>query len=174
MDKEIFESIRVRLKFEEVRDNAINFLKIRDKIRPNCRVWIRMIRQENNKDEFPSYLNFWKQYASPVDRVYYHNIFNCGGQLDDFNPIEETYEPKLPCVALWSLMVFFSNGDVPLCNVDYNNKYQTGSILDNSIQEIWQSKIAKQRREIHLSGEKSQFSICKNCNVWDEVRIYFR
>ena len=39
----MFEKIRVRLKFEQVRDNAIRFLQLRDKINPNCRVWIRMI-----------------------------------------------------------------------------------------------------------------------------------
>ena len=45
LKKDVFESIRVRLKFDEVKENAINFLKLRDKINPNCRVWIRMIRQ---------------------------------------------------------------------------------------------------------------------------------
>jgi len=27
-----------------------------------------------------------------------------------------------PCIAPWSLMTIFSNGDAPLCNIDFNNK----------------------------------------------------
>ena len=73
-------------------------------------------------------------------------------------------------VALWSLLVVFANGDVPLCNVDYNNKFPTGSIMKNSIKELWQSKIMSVRRKLHLDGNKKDISICANCNVWDEVK----
>lgn len=170
LKKDVFENIRVRLKFEQVKENAIKFLELRDKINPNCRVWIRMIRQESNKNEFDDYYNFWKKYASEVDRIYYHNIFNWGGQLDNYTSIEKSYEPNLPCVALWSLMVLFANGDVPLCNVDYNNKYPTGNIMQSSIRELWKSKILNQRRKLHLTDNKKQISICENCNVWDEVK----
>lgn len=169
MQKDVFEKIRVRLKFEEVIENAINFLKLRDKINPNCRVWIRMIKQESNQNEWSNYYNFWKKYASEKDRIYYHNIFNWGGQLENYKSIEKSFEPNLPCVALWSLMVFFANGDVPLCNVDYNNKFPTGNVMKNSIKEIWESKILNERREMHMSKNKKKISLCENCNVWDEV-----
>ena len=65
-------------------------------------------------------------------------------------------------------MVIFCNGDVPLCNVDFNNKFPTGSVWDNSIEELWQSKIMNERRDLHFAGRKGDISICQNCNVWDE------
>ena len=108
LDKKIFEGIRVRLKFEEVRDNAIKFLQLRDQINPKCRVWIRMIKQKDNNHEWEDYYKFWRKYTSGVDRVYFHNIFNWGGQLDNYKSISKSFEPNLPCVALWSLMVFFA------------------------------------------------------------------
>ena len=113
-------------------------------------------------------LNFWKKYTSAGDRVYYSNIYNWGGQLENFKPIEKSAEPNLPCVALWSLMVFFTNGDVPLCNIDFNNKYPTGSVMKNSIRELWHSKVMQQRREWHLKSKKSKITLCQGCNVWDE------
>lgn len=170
LNKEVFENIRVRLKFEEVIENAKNFFKLRDKINPNCRIWVRMIRQKENENEWPDYYKFWKQYASDNDRIYYHNIFNWGGQLDNFKALDSSYEPNLPCVALWSLMVFFANGDVPLCNVDYNNKFPTGNVMKDSIKNIWNSKILNERRKLHMSLEKSKISLCTNCNVWDEAK----
>ena len=73
----------------------------------------------------------------------------------NYKPIEKSFEPNLPCVVLWSLMVFFTNGDVPLCNIDFNNKYPTGSVMKNSIRELWHSKVMQQRREWHLKSKKS-------------------
>ncbi len=168
LKKDVFEKIRKRLIFEEVRDNAIKFFELRDKINPKCQVWVRMIRQESNYNEWEDYLNFWKKYASDQDRIYFHNIFNWGNQLENYKPMQESFEPNLPCVALWSLMVIFANGDVPLCNVDYNNKYPTGNIMKNSIKEIWHSKVMNQRREWHLKNKKTNIKLCQGCNVWDE------
>ena len=168
LKKDVFESIRVRLNFEEVLDNAHKFIALRNKIRPQTKIWMRMIRQDSNIDEWPSYRDYWSKYLGNNDRIYYHNIFNWGGQLEGAKPISLSYEPELPCVALWSLLVIFANGDVPLCNVDYNNKYPTGSAITHSIEEIWQSKIMNERRQLHLNGEKSCISLCTNCNVWDE------
>ena len=169
LNKDVYEAIRVRLKFEEVMENAQRFIELRNRKKSPTKIWVRMIRQESNKDEWPAYQEFWAPKLTPMDRVYYHNIFNWGGQLQQFEPISNSYEPNLPCVALWSLLVIFCNGDVPLCNVDYNNKYPTGNILTRSIEELWRSKVMTERRELHLSGQKACISLCENCNVWDEA-----
>ncbi len=168
LQKEIFESIRVRLVFEEVLENALNFISLRDKLRSGTKVWVRMVRQEENYDEWPSFEKYWLKHLSDQDRVNYHNVHNWGGQLKGFKAVSNSHEKNLPCVALWGLMIIFSNGDVPLCNVDYNNKYPTGSVLQDSIADVWQSSVMEQRREHHLSGEKAKISLCENCNVWEE------
>jgi MoaA/NifB/PqqE/SkfB family radical SAM enzyme len=171
LDKEVFENIRRRLKFEEVLENALKFIELRDQIRPQARIYMRMIRQEDNLDEWPSYEAYWRPKLSENDRLYYHNIFNWGGQLKGFKSVEGSYEPGLPCVSLWSLLVIFGDGRVPLCNVDFNNVYPVGSVLEHSIEEIWRSKALNDFREQHLSGKKSCISLCENCNVWDEGQI---
>lgn len=166
--KEAYQKIRLGLSFKEVMHNARIFIELRNKMRPQTQIWMRMIRQEDNFEEWPLYHSYWSKLLLPSDRVYYHNIFNWGGQLRSFKPVNKSYEPNLPCVALWSLMVIFSNGDVPLCNSDYNNKYPLGSVVKNSILELWQSKVMQERRQLHLNGRKSSIDICGNCNVWDE------
>jgi MoaA/NifB/PqqE/SkfB family radical SAM enzyme len=168
LDKDVFEAIRVRLKFEQVLENALRFIELRNKIRPQTKIWMRMIRQESNVNEWPEYEKYWASRLSEQDRIYYHNIFNWGGQLKVYQPVASSYEPGLPCVALWSLLVVFCNGDVPLCNVDYNNKYPLGNVLNTSIEELWRSKLANDRRMLHLTGEKRCITLCTDCNVWDE------
>jgi radical SAM protein with 4Fe4S-binding SPASM domain len=169
LDKKVFESIRVRLIFEEVMGNALRFIALRNEIRPQTGIWVRMIRQQSNQDEWPEYYDYWSRRVAENDRVYYHNIHNWGAQLKGFIPIAGSYEPNLPCVALWSLLVIFCNGDVPLCNVDFNNKYPTGSVLTHPIEDLWRSKTMLQRRQWHLTGQKGTISLCENCNVWDEA-----
>lgn len=170
LKKEIYESIRKGLKFEVVLNNILNFIKLRNEIRPEAKIWIRAIRQESNYNEWPEFEKYWLEKVSKHDRVYFHYIFNWGGQLENFKPVNESYEPNLPCVALWSLMVIFSNGDVPLCNVDFKNKYPVGNIMKNTIEELWKSKILNEKRELHLNCSKSRIDICEKCNVWDEPK----
>lgn len=130
-----------------------------------------MIKQEENFDEWPDYEAFWKPKLKVHDKLYFHNLFNWGGQLQGFKAVDKSFEPNLPCVALWSLMVIFANGDVPLCNVDYNKKYPTGSVVDNFIEELWRPSQMNNHRDLHLRGEKAAISLCENCNVWDEGEI---
>jgi len=168
LKKEVFEAIRVRLNFEEVIENALRFIDLRNRIRPQASIWMRMIRQESNFDEWPEYESFWRPKLAEHDRLYYLNVHNWGGQLEGFKPVSQSLQPGLPCVALWSLMVIFSNGDVPLCNVDYNNHFPTGNVRDHSIAELWGSAVANDRRAWHIGGEKARLKPCTNCTVWDE------
>ncbi len=168
LKKEVYEAIRVRLNMEEVLENALRFIELRNTIRPQTQIVVRMIRQESNFDEWPSYQEFWDKKVAPHDRVYFRNLHNWGSQLENFTPVSARTQPALPCVALWSLMVIFANGDVPMCNVDFNNAFPTGNLRENTIEELWRSKIANERRQFHLNGQKSKISHCENCNVWDE------
>ena len=170
MRKDVFEAIRVKLDFDEVVENAKTFIRLRDEIRPETSVRVRMILQESNKDEWPSYEAYWRPLLKqPHDKLGYHAIHNWGNQLKDFKAIAPSFQDHVPCVALWSLMVIFANGDVPLCNVDYNNKHPTGSVATSSILEVWQSKIMHERRRLHLEGRRGLIPPCNGCNVWDEA-----
>jgi len=95
---EVFERIRVRLSFEDVLENALRFIQLRDEIRPRCSVWVRMIRQQSNADEWLVFEEFWRARLQPNDRVYYHDIFNWGGQLKDYQALGQSDETSKPCV----------------------------------------------------------------------------
>lgn len=168
LDPAVFESIRVRLKFDQVMENALRFIALRNRLRPSASIRVRMVRQESNRDEWPDYEKFWRPRLAPGDRCYYVNIHNWGGQLDGYRPVEASRVRALPCVALWSLMVIFANGDVPLCNVDYNNREPLGNVRDHGIAELWRSPLAAARRAQHLDGRKAEMTLCQSCTVWDE------
>lgn len=159
-----YEAIRVGLDFDEVMLNCIRFIGMRDLMMSDCQIWVRMIRQESNKNEWPQFEAFWRSHLRPTDRVDYRNIHNWGSQLVSFKPVS-TANVEKPCVALWSLMVIFANGDVPLCNVDYHLKHKKGNVREYSIKELWTQQYGDER-VAHLEGRRE--SICKGCTVWSE------
>jgi radical SAM protein with 4Fe4S-binding SPASM domain len=168
LNKEVFERIRVKLVHEEVMANAQRFIALRNKIRPSTQIWVRMIRQDANFNEWPEFEAFWKPKLADTDRVNFHNLHNWGTQLKGFKSVSPNLESELPCVALWSSMVIFADGRVPLCQVDYNNLYPSGSVKDRSIAEVWRDKALTNYRRAHLEGRKSEIHICDGCNVWEE------
>ena len=168
LKKQVHESIRKGLHFEEVMDNAHRFISLRNRYNKKTRIWVRMVRQDSNKNEWKEYKEYWEKRLSDTDRVYFHDVFNWGDQLTNFKPVSSTYEIQLPCVALWSLMVIFSDGTVPLCNIDYKGLFKLGDINKQSIAEVWESSRLNGNRKMHLNDEKGAIKICRRCNVWDE------
>ena len=168
LDKKVFEEIREGLTLEPVLENALQFIKLRNRIRPNCEIKVRMIKQDSNKDEWETYEAFWKDKIAPHDRCFTHNIHNWGGQLEGHKHVAESLQPQVPCLSLWSAMVIFADGDVPMCTVDFNNTYPTGSVLKNSIKELWDSPVMVERRQTHMEHRRGVFPSCRICNVWDE------
>ncbi len=53
LKKDVFEAIRLRLNFEEVMENALRFIELRDRINPKTQIRVRMVRQDSNVDEWP-------------------------------------------------------------------------------------------------------------------------
>jgi hypothetical protein len=168
LDPETYAEIRVGLDLDTVLRNARKFIALRDRIRPETRIRMRMIRQESNYDEWPAYQRYWADKLSARDRVYFNNINNWGGQLKTFKAVSRSYEPNLPCVALWSLLVVFAGGEVPYCNVDYNNTRPTGNLAGATIAELWRSQTMQDKRRAHLAGRKRENPLCETCNAWDE------
>jgi radical SAM protein with 4Fe4S-binding SPASM domain len=163
----VYEAIRVNLDFSKVMQNCLKFIEMRDKLGSSCQVWVRMIRQESNYSEWPEFEKFWRARMRPSDRVDYRNLHNWGSQLVNFRPVVQADTEK-PCVALWSLMVVFANGDVPMCNVDYNNRYPLGNVRESSIAQLWRSQEQNRRRALHLDGNRAAITPCMSCTVWSE------
>ena len=165
LQPQVYEAIRPPLDFASVHQNCTGFIVLRNALKSSCQVWVRMIRQQANKDEWPEYERYWKGIVKPTDRVDYRDIHNWGGQLVNFRPIARA-NTEDPCVALWSLMVVFADGTVPLCNVDYNKTRVLGNLRTSTITDLWRSNEQAHRRGEHL--ERARTGICVGCTVWGD------
>jgi len=57
---------------------------------------------------------------------------------------------------------------VPLCNIDYNNRHKMGSVLEDSLENIWKGRSFEEKRKLHLNGCRESIDLCSDCNVWDD------
>lgn len=174
--KETFESIRKGLIFEEVVENCLQFIKLRDERGSLPRIRVRMALQDRNKHEEIQWKNFWLPKVSGNDLVYSKRINTWGNQLEKHDGEKTDVEKysNIPCISLWSTMIVLYNGKVPLCGVDYKPLFEIGDLNNSTIKQIWVSKNYEEVRKIHASGRRNDISLCQGCNIWDleEKKIY--
>lgn len=175
--KETFEAIRKGLNFEEVRDNILRFIKLRDEYGEKPSIRIRMVLQEKNKNEGEDFKKFWKGKVRKQDTVYAKEMHSWGNQIENYEKKEGEIEKysKVPCISPWSTMIIHFNGLVPLCGSDFDNKIILGNLNEQTMKGVWNSEEADKIRKIHKEGRRNEIPLCIGCNIWDlEVKKVYK
>jgi radical SAM protein with 4Fe4S-binding SPASM domain len=92
------------------------------------------------------------------------------GTVDSYNV--KSME-RYPCYwAMRSLNICW-DGMVVLCSVDYDAKFVSGNVGDESIESVW-SKM-KVLREAHLQERYKELpKFCQNCTDWQMARAEYQ
>jgi len=131
---------------------------------------VRMVIIDSNKHEVERWLNYWKGFAGAMDRIYAMPAHNWGNQVKvaaDKMPCDNNHA----CVFPFSSMAIHVNGEVGLCNADYNAVVNMGNISNDKIKEIWNNAEYEKIRKIHLEGNKNSINLCDQCNIWERNYI---
>ena len=101
LTKEVHETIRPRTNYEQTVKNVRYFIEHRDKHDFNCKVLIRMIKQQLNTSQWDDYNTFWRGLLSTKkgDDVLGMDVHNTGGKvpnydkmkINNFNSMEKDY-----------------------------------------------------------------------------------
>ena len=168
--KKTFETIRVRLDYETVVNNTLNMIKIRDEKKSSLTIRLRMIIMENNQHEVENWMEFWKKRVGPHDQVYAKPAHSWGNQLNqETEELVENYKDK-PCIAPFSSCIIHTDGTVPMCSIDYNNKVKIGDFSKNTIKKIWNDEPMMRVRNLHANSQRNSISLCRGCKIWEEDR----
>jgi len=102
LTKEVHETIRPRTNYEQIVKNLRYFIEQRDKHNFNCKILVRMIRQQLNASQWDDYNTFWRGLLSTEkgDDVLGLDVHNTGGKvpnydkmkISNFNSMEEKHE----------------------------------------------------------------------------------
>ena len=87
-------------------------------------------------------------------------LFNYKGDIHSDLPV-----PPYPCEHINRLDIL-SNGETTLCCMDQEGEYGFGSVVENSVLDVFNNKRATRVRTLHRTGKRLQFEPCDRCNLF--------
>lgn len=169
--KEVFESIRKNLSFEVVVRNTRNFIKLRNQLRSNMRLRIRMVVTEMNAHEASAWKEYWMPQVRQNDIVQAKPVHSWGNQLFQENKAKKKLYSNKPCIAPFNMLVIHYNGNVVLCGHDFLERIVVGNFNEETINQIWQGERFQEVRAKHLLNERDCYDMCQGCDIWDRGEI---
>ncbi len=169
--RETYEGIRIGLKFDEVMANIEQFVHLRNRIKAKTVIRIRWTAQQANHDELQGFNRFWNKRLGPGDTAY-AKIIHTWGNTAEYDELPDNYDferlNRQPCPSLWTSLIIFSDGQIPLCCSDFNARICLGDVKRQTITDVWNSPILARIREKHLTAGRGTMAMCANCVVWDD------
>lgn len=177
--QETYEKIRVNSNFDKVRNNILNFLKLKKKLGKSKPYSVIQIIQMNETEK--EIETFKKQWDGLADEVLVKVFSTWAGQIEDIKKIskeEHRYYPfrkeRYPCSLLWRNLVVLWDGDVVPCCLDFDGKFVFGNLNEEKLDEIWNSeKIQKMRME-QINNNFDNL-LCRECLEWsgDKKDVFY-
>lgn len=155
-DKDIYEKIRVKSKYERLLKNLELFYKIKEKNYSDSKIIIRISGVKISTDQ--NIDNMISQYEKYADMISFTNMIPWQSSYD--NPINDVKEP---CTELWRRVFVWQDGKLNPCDYDYKSKLSKYSINDISIKELWNSDYYSDLRKKHLESQRKEVYPCNRC-----------
>ena len=150
---EMYNSIRIPLKYEETLEKVKKFMAVREKLgakKPLVKVQTLWSAIKDNPEEYLEIM------GNIVDKVSYN--------IDmDFKDTHFVPDPNYICYRLWQRIAVTSHGDILKCPSDFQKEQVLGNVKDKSIKEIWDTK-QQRHREFHLAKKRVDDPVCKKCH----------
>lgn len=159
-----YEKIRVGADFKKVRNNIINFVKIRDSMGLKLPiVRVSCVNLSENSHELDGFIKFWKPIVDYVSiQIYRPPVFTkerlkMGPRLMSLS--------KVVCCQPFERLYIRGNGDVfACCAVAYGPKI--GNVSNSTLYDLWNSKKMNRFRNILIKGKMDMLpQLCQKCLV---------
>jgi radical SAM protein with 4Fe4S-binding SPASM domain len=151
--KEEYERIRTPLRFDDVINNVIEFVRLRNERKSLLKIYVTCCSTSDKQATM-------QPLEKIVDGFSFTKIHNWGGSEAD----KCRGQVRKPCSRLWQTMTILANGDVSLCCLDYDGKHILGHIDENTtIKSVWNNEAYKTVRGWHKRGLQDKIPLCANC-----------
>ena len=167
--KKTHEAIRVGTNFDQVVANVLNFRRIRNEI-GKTRIIVRFIRQEKNKEEWPSFFEYWtrKVDATFGDKVVAFEIHNNASKVEGYEAMDVNRTISLEnhkCESVFERLIIRSNGDLAFCDADDNGFFNLGNVIVDDPIQLYNNLIFNYYRNEMKKGNIRELEHCKNCTL---------
>lgn len=160
--KPAYETVRVGANYERVMANIDRFLMLRQAHPgPKPEVQVSMVEgmdAESTEEEFV------ERWLPRVDRVRVYARHSADGHFGSLPGAER--EERRPCLKLLTDMVIYWDGQVALCNHDWDRREPMGDVRRTTIAEVWRGPAYEALRRQHLENRYAPGSVCATCAHW--------
>lgn len=166
IDAALYEASRRGANYEKTKANILRFLKMHQEEGSPITVQVSAVETAEHKLGMDDFVAFWRPKVHRV-RVYAeHSADGCPGSMASQ---EGQIITRKPCMKVQEDMVILWNGDIAICNHDWQRQ-RHGEVFANvkggSISDAWHSEGYQQLRQAHEVGDLTAFSPCNNCEQW--------
>jgi len=148
-------------------NNIKEVIEYRNKINGKTRIRVKIMEFDGiEKDEIEAFHEKWKGVA---DEIQVTGVHSWSGAIKNIAITDEQADKRYPCALLWYMLAINSNGEVSVCNVDWDYSGVVGNIHTQSIKDIWNGERIKKIRSAQLRGIWDSPQVCKECVVWVSV-----
>jgi wyosine [tRNA(Phe)-imidazoG37] synthetase (radical SAM superfamily) len=154
-DKESYEKIRVKGKFEKLLKNLETLKKAKENFK-NCKTVIRVSGVRINEEQ--SLEDMSKVYSDMCDAITYVKYVPWESSYN--NPVNDIKEP---CSDLWRRTFIWYDGKCNPCDYDYKSFLSKFSLKNESLKNIWNSKYYNEIRQAHLDKKRNKIFPCDRC-----------
>jgi len=152
--KEVFESTRLHLKYDDVINNIRTLARLKKESgRTHPKLILSFVRQNNSAEE-QAFIREWSQIA---DKIHITDLHNWAGTLNAKSDV------NFPCYRLWLTFTVLWDGRVSMCCADFDGRHVFGDLRTQSIAEVWNSPLYRAARRQHL--ESGGPEICRSCDL---------
>jgi MoaA/NifB/PqqE/SkfB family radical SAM enzyme len=163
LSKEVFEKVRVGLKYEKIAANLEGLIRIRGEMgRSNPKVQLMFVAIKENEFEETGFVDRWN---GVVDRVDVTRAHNWGGSEDVSAEAEPKNKSGFQCMRLWQTFTVLWDGRVSICCVDYEGSEILGDLRTETMRDIWNGARLAQIRNWHTRGEFNEVPVCGSCTA---------
>lgn len=163
LSKEVFEKVRVGLKYERIAANLEGLIRIRRELgRSNPEIQLMFVAIKENEFEEKGFVDRWR---GVVDRVDVTRAHNWGGSEHMAGNSDPKDTSGFQCLRLWQTFTVLWDGRVSICCVDYEGSEILGDLRTESMKDIWHGPRLAQIREWHNQGRFDMVPVCSNCTA---------
>ena len=158
-EKQNYENIRKKAKFDNVLNNIKQFMDIRTKEFKFHRTTVRVSGVRlNEKQNYEKFNKFW------LEHVDYCSLTQLQERWDVYQNDVLPNDRLLACGDLFERMYIWWDGTVNPCDVDYKSTLAVGNVKIETIKEIWNGKRYEELREDHLNNKRGNHDVCAKCD----------
>jgi MoaA/NifB/PqqE/SkfB family radical SAM enzyme len=159
--KESYERI-MGLSFEQTVANVESLLRLKP---PHLKVIVSMLRLPENPGEVAAFQRMWA--GKDLEAVVW-TMMDFGGKvkLPWRLRARRSFDwllPPRPCVRVFTTMTVLYDGRAVICCRDIEGEAVLGDVSKATVQEVWNSPVAKDIRFTHLDGRRQTIRMCHLC-----------